>query len=878
MVFPGSSIQGSIRGALVVGGGALLVLAPGCRKPSSRWILQTDVPSVTLTAGDRVDARCTLLKKDRDGTREVTDKEIALEVVYQHPDSFSTDEDGEVIAVRAGAASAACAAPELGVVDPDPVKLQIVPGAARRVHTQLATDDAVAGVEVAVSCRAFDAFDNELTEFDRQIATSPSGGGVSTQADSVTATTADDYEVSCMVPAAAEVETDFLHVRPGLPASIAAAVTPERAFYSIDEQVKLLPVVRDAFGNRVDDVELTFDADPPLPSPFEARFLFDQDGAFVLSAEVVSGTQNDVLLKASVPVNVDTSGPVIDCMRADDPLQAAEAYMVQHAPGDLVVPVRVSDDFNVASVTVAGVPATFDAGTGNYQASVPVPFGMSFLDVVATDALGLESSTTCFVLAAEYYAPEDDPLDGTVALRLDQAAVDGGPQSLDSLGDVLQTVLESDALRQLVDSGLAGSNPINDGSCGFFACNPDVNYTAGSLYWGTPGSSLTLIPGGLRVVLSIPNVGMNVRACGTTCCPGGADLDVTASSIQATVDFALQLQGGQLRASVVGSPSVGVNGVSLDGSGVCGFVIDLVQGLFIGVVEDELEGALADYISTDVGPILDDMVSSLDISTLGQSFSVPRLDGVGTTDLQFALAMSSLDITSTRLLLGIGTRFTATPVTNVRPSLGVAGRLPTALLDPPGTSGSQPVGLAVYEGALNQVLHGLWRGGYFQADLDLGGQGSAVLDARLPPVVAISSSNEAELMLGGVAAVVSLPGVLSEPVALTFGGRASATISLNGGDLEFGGLTLDEVFVATETPLTQGQRDALESFLSTILQGLLVDSINDGLPALPIPTFTLPDSVTEFGLPAGAELGITAPALSTTGSHAVLTGGFGVQP
>lgn len=860
--------------ALGAGWVAVLVLAaPGCGSSDSssrRQTIETSVPNATLAAGERVDVQCTISPEPGEP--------VVIEVAYHHEDHFTTDEEGETIAARTGTATVSCSAPELGLVDEEPVEVTIVPGPPRRVFTLLAADTEVAGVPVGVTCIAFDAFDNEIADLDWLLGTSPSGAGVSTDATTVTATAAGDYEVSCVVPAATELETAFLHVRPDLPASIAAAVVPEKTFYAIDDQVKLLPVARDAFGNRVDDVEIWYEASPVLPSPFEGRFRFDADGTYLLSAEVLSPTLEALPLAVSVPVRVNSAGPSIRCMKAGSPLDPSDAYMIQYAPGDLVVPVGVSDDFDVAMVSVNGVQATLNAVTGNFDAAVPVDFGMNFLDVVATDTLGLENSTTCFVLAASHFTPEDDPIDDAVALRLSPRAIDGPDGQLDSLGDVLQTVLDGPNLRDLVDDELEAANPINDGSCGFFACNPDVNYIAGSLSWGTPDSSVQLIPGGLRVRITIPDVELTGTACGTTCCPGGTTVDVTAESIAVTVDFDLELEGGLLRASLRGPATVLVDEVALDGSGFCGFVVDVLEGFIAGTVADAVRDQLAGFIDSDVGPILDGLVSSLDISQLGQAFEVPRLDGAGGVEVQFGLSLSSLDITTSRALLGIGTRFTPTTVAHERPSLGIAQRLQDALLDPPGTTTAQPVGLSVYEGTLNHVLHALWRGGFFQASLPLGDDGTAVLDARLPPVVRMRPGNEAELMLGGIGAMVTLPGVIGEPVSLTFGGRATAGVSLENGDLVFGGLVLDEVFVATDTPLSQGQRDALEGFLSTILQDLLVGAINEGLPALPIPSFTLPPVVADFGLPAGAEMGIVDPTLSTVGRHAVLRGGFGVQP
>ena len=45
----------------------------------------------------------------------------------------------------------------------------------------------------------------------------------------------------------------------------------------------------------------------------------------------------------------------------------------------------------------------------------------------------------------------------------------------------------------------------------------------------------------------------------------------------------------------------------------------------------------------------------------------------------------------------------------------------------------------------------------------------------------------------------------------------------------------------------------------------------------PLPSFTLPASVSNYGLPGGAEVGITNPSLSTSNAHCVLDGGFGVR-
>lgn len=103
-------------------------------------------------------------------------------------------------------------------------------------------------------------------------------------------------------------------------------------------------------------------------------------------------------------------------------------------------------------------------------------------------------------------------------------------------------------------------------------------------------------------------------------------------------------------------------------------------------------------------------------------------------------------------------------------------------------------------------------------------------------------------------------------------------MSLSGDNLVFGDLQLeDDFYVNLDTSIASDDLATLEGLLRDILQDTLGTAINDGLPAIPIPTFTLPDEVEEFGLPPGAEVGITNPQLDTTDFHYVLTGGFGVR-
>jgi hypothetical protein len=101
-------------------------------------------------------------------------------------------------------------------------------------------------------------------------------------------------------------------------------------------------------------------------------------------------------------------------------------------------------------------------------------------------------------------------------------------------------------------------------------------------------------------------------------------------------------------------------------------------------------------------------------------------------------------------------------------------------------------------------------------------------------------------------------------------------VRLVGNDLSFDAITIDELFFSTpDVSLDSATRDVLERFLTTLVQSIVDRVLNDALPALPIPSFELPGSLSTYGIPPGTSLGIRSPALAVEPQHFVLRGNFG---
>ncbi len=839
--------------------------------------VETTAPD-TIRVGERLEVDCTIF--DAEGERY---SDIGRIPELRFAPSGSIEDARPVVA---GSLEVSCAFPDLMLIDDSPAEVRVLPGSVAELLTTVDRASLEAGESLDVGCEAFDAFGNRVEDFAPTVSVEPTVEGNETSDRRVVFTKAGLYDVSCTLDGA-ETQPERVEVTPTRPAALAIARVPDQMVYGIGQVLEIASVVTDRYDNVIEDADVRVTSSPAGGQLGRPRLRYDADGRYRVVARVAPPTESGEPLVRQTTVVVNGDGPQIRCEGPGD------GAMIRAAAGSTVIfRGQVSDASGVADVFVNG-EAVSVGQSGEFSRPVQVGYGVHFVDVVARDSFGTESTRTCAFLAARRYASPEDISRDSLTLRLDQAAVDDRDprDGLDSVNDLLVTALNSDDLVRELDRQLRGNRVLKPSEC-------DVRvlvcvFRSEILYDGRPGnpgirvlgarqSRLTLVNGGLRTALSIGRLGVRLNVNGTFDRTGWVDFE----DIQVDVTFNVDLHSGAPRVRVrPGSVRVDIGRVRADFSGFSGTVVDIVLRLAQGRVRRLVEDTLKDFVRDSFDEILEGVLGGLDVSSLGTEVSVPRLDGRGEFELDVALGLSTLGITQDRLLIGVGTRFTG-PVNIGTPTLGVA-RPPGLIRRDPDTSG-RSAGAAVHGFVLNQVLHALWRAGFLEGAINTGALSGDMpeglwveLSGALPPVAQVESTEAGDRVrvdIGALTLNLVYPGLFEEPITVTLGARAVTRVQLAGEDLSFDRITIEElVFSAADVSLDAASRDALEGFLRMLIQNLVDDLLNDGLPSLPIPSFEIPSSLTRFGLPGGTSLGLVGPSLDTSPPHFILRSDFGVR-
>lgn len=845
-------------------------------------LVQTTAPA-EVRAGDLINVSCLILDESGD-PYSAAGRSPRIRVA---PEASVVTDGGEIVAAIAGEVEVSCAFPDLMLTDESPAIVRILPGPAASVTTTIDRAQIVAGESITVTCDVVDAYGNAVTDASPSVISSPTDPGNTVDGLVGTFTRAGIYEVACELPGATAT-TERVEVLPALPAALALSKVPDQPVYATGQVIEVAAVVTDRFDNVVSDAVVDMVSAPAADATLGGnRFRYFSDGTYLVTATVAPPTQDDLPLTGQVTIVVNGSGPQIQCTGPRD------GDMVVAAPGSTITVTGTVDDASgISEVRVNGNLATVDGGS--FRSSVTTEFGINFVDVVARDSFGTESTTTCAFLASARYEDPGATLGDVVSLKLRQEAIDDGVRTdgLDSLNDLLHTVLNSDGLLVQLDTALTAANPLKPNGCdqrvfGICVFRSEIRYVSsggqagtGIELNGTRTSTLQLVDGGLRATVRVDELRVRLNISGTLSSTGWAIF----RNVDLGLTFDVRLDGGRPRITVrPGTVSVSIGDIDTNFSGLSGLIIDIVASLAEGTLRNLVQNLLRDYIQTSFNDVLDGVVSGLDISSLGSVLNVPRLDGSGNIPLSFGVGFSSVSTTTQRFLVGIGTRFTA-PTAIARPTRGVAvppGVASGPLLDDP--SVTQSTSVSVHSVLFNQVTHALWRAGLLQGRITGSGLGGGLpeglvadLDGGLPPVATLFG-DKAEIGIGSLNLSLVYPGLFDEPINVTLGARASTTVRLVGGsDLSFDAIIIDELFFSTQdVSLDAATRDVLERFLTTLVQSIVDRVLNDALPALPIPSFELPSSLTSYGIPAGTELGLRSPTLAIEPQHFVLRGNFG---
>jgi hypothetical protein len=868
-------------GALIAACGDNLEPAPD---PDQLVLVSLDTfAPAQVTAGDTIGITCTMHEN------EITTTVVAdIRVVDE---GKVARVGGGIIARKVGLIEVACALPARGVVDPTPALVEILAGPPANVVTTVTPNPVIAGNDISVTCEVFDGFGNLVEDQMPTLQLAPIDP-INTVTDlTATMIRAGHYIAACQLPGTQSNNAGF-DVLPNVPATIALSKVPDQPVYAVGEAITFVYEVHDRYDNEVFTAPVNLTSAPltgvgPTTMVNASVFQYGGEGSYRVTATVAPPTEMGLPVTAYVDVLINSTGPAIVC--------SGDASMRNVAPPAAMTVSGTANDVNgVASITVNGVSVPVGAG-GSFSRSIATRFGMNFVSVTATDTFGEPTTRVCTFLVTNRWANPANPVGDMVSLKMVQDAVDDGDRSgaLDSLGDILHAVVNSSGLRSAVHSALLAANPLKPSSCDsqtctIFGCicwySSEVRYLD-SRFDGPHTVSLSLVSGGISAVARFDNVNVRLRVRGSV---GPFPYDTSGwvwveyVEVRLTLDTAvvngiprITLRPGQVTSSA-GQIMTSFGG--LDGWIINNIVVPLAQGQ----LRTALRNIISSYISNNFNGLLDGLVSSLNITSLGTSFAVPKLGG-GTVTLNFGIGFSSMATSSSRWLIGIGTRFSAATL-NAFPTLGVALPPGTSITDP-SLSLPQNTAVGAHVGVLNGALHALWKANYFSATVtgsQLGGGLPAAatinVTTRLPPVTYISTSNVAQIHLGAVDLVINHPD-LPAGMAVRVGVEGHANVALVGNDLQFSALTIDQLHISTDTiNLSPQGQTALQQLLTQVAQQYINSSLNNSLPAIPIPAFTIPASLGPFGLPVGSRLGIASPTLSLSPQHFTLRGRFGIVP
>ena len=680
--------------------------------------VNTAVSPKTVPVGDTATITCT----GHDGWDNPVDPSWE---VYASGAGDDPGPDGGVIVVNqtltaltVGTYDVACAH-ATGKIDPTPVRVTVVVGLPERLIASLSHPVISAGQASAVTCRAEDAYGNEIDDFPMSIDVDAVLGF---QGFAVSGTQAGTYTITC-VPVGLNW-TDFelvpalLEIKPAHPVSLEMTVQPPKPYFALTETVQLAVLAHDSYGNAIPDVGLS----PIQVVPGDAHewlddlaLAFDAEGFYEITASVATNPA----LTATVEVAVEGQPPVLTVTYPKRGATIAgfkPSVTVEGTANDTVA--------GIDSVLVNGIPATVH-DDGTWTAILIAKWGLNVIEVVTYDGAGqTDSLLQSFYFAELYHKMSGDAAYVPNGLQqyLSEKAIDDGVHTWGDPDD-MATILEQTLL--YLNTQQLAPEPLEIG----------LGYELKLWNITTSVPSLTLDPrdGGLDVAVDYDLWTMSV-ALENDC--GGFFIDIcpdvygtmSVQNVQSEAVLWASATDGDLDVQLTGvSANVGFIDLSIDGLStvlqllglsdwgwLIEIIVDVIANLFAGTIEGQLAGGLGDALETQFIYLLEDM-------TLHESYvTQPLLPGLGLATFQFDTELDSLHFTEDGGRVGFGARVLSSKQVygDIEGSIGRGTCLKGF---PLGYSlpGEKEFEAAYKDDVINGVLTSVWRAGALNGVLDM---------------------------------------------------------------------------------------------------------------------------------------------------------------
>ena len=842
-----------------------------------QWVkVTTTIKDAEIAAGETVEVFC--MAEDANGMTQKVKPGVKTEPAE------GLGIDGQVLTGQvAGFYTVWCKANE--TVEVIPAELTVVPGPPKKFAAGL--DPAVidAGGTSTVFCKVEDVGGNELAVAWKVEAPAD----VAVQGKSLTATKAGTYKIKCVPEAAAggeDIVPADLTVNPGAVIAMNVYVKPVKENYVIGDQITVKHELVDEYANIVADAAI----EPIVVTPPEAAGLQpNKTDKFVLKEE--GKIQFDV--KATEYPYDGTATIICDGTGPDIIITYPERAVTFTGPTSLVVVGQVVDAVSgVTSLTVNGTDVEYNE-SGEFSFPMVLGHGMNLISAQATDGFGNVGKAFRSAFYSTAYLPADsaNPAAAMVSkgilAYLSQEFIDDGDHSdpPDDLASVVEKVLAGiDLAGMLPQEGI----PLTD------QCQIFIN----SVTFDQPTVTLQSVDGGMHLVMSIPNLALNldIKCCyelpyvGQYCDDYYGMMNVGVVTLDTYLFISVDADGNVEAA--LGPLVVDLIDLNIDIQGLVGPLFDALVNVLVQVLKDKLIEQFGAQFGEQLPQLVEDALGQI---AEGQVIDLPPLIGSGDpVQLLLSLKFELLSFTFEGLDLVLAAALTAFKDVTHSP-LGVLLRDGCMGTEPPGfvLAHDNDMNAALAVDFVNEALFSIWNSGALTLnltqddlkDLDLSSYGledlAIAVDMYYPPVLESCGKGEKlELQLGDAFVhatffMMNMNWDIEIFMFLVLQAKPVISVSEEGESqlgLEIGGIDVGEVEVVKVGPDLKGKEGMVEDLFKGVLLPQLTEQLLGSLGGISLPSIDL--SSLSDTIPEGTSISFDMKQLSVSAGYLVIGGGL----